>query len=68
MATVKIIELMGTSKISWEDAVKSAVKSAKKTLDNIVGVDVVGWTAKVGPDGELVEYHANCKVAFAVKD
>ena len=68
MATVKIIELMGTSKTSWEDAVKSAVKAATKTLDQVVGVDVVGWTAKVDPDGQLAEYHANCKVAFVVKD
>jgi flavin-binding protein dodecin len=68
MATVKVIELMGSSSASWEDAVKSAVKSASRTLKDVKGVDVIGWTAEIGPHGEIVEYHANCKVAFLVKE
>lgn len=66
MSTVKIIELSGASDESWEQAVKNAVKTAAKTLDDLIGVDVVGWTAKIGQDGELTEYHANVKVAFKV--
>ena len=68
MATVKVIEVMGASETSWEDAVKSAVKSATSSLDEVMGVDVKGWTAKIGPDGEISEYHANCKIAFVVKE
>ncbi len=66
MSTVKIIELSGASEESWEQAVKNAVKTAAKTLDDLICVDVVGWTAKINDDGELYEYHANVKVAFKV--
>ncbi len=68
MATVKIIEVMGSSETSWEEAVKGAVASATRTLSAVRGVDVVGWTAKIGPDGDIVEYHADCKIAFEVKE
>lgn len=66
MTVVKIIELVGTSEKSWEDAVKQAVKEAAKTVRNIVGVHVVGFTAKV-KDGEIAEYRANVKIAFVVE-
>ncbi len=66
MTVVKIIELVGTSDKSWEDAVRQAVKEAAKTVRNIVGVDVVGFTAKV-KDGEITEYRANIKIAFVVE-
>jgi flavin-binding protein dodecin len=68
MATVKVIEIMGASDVSWEDAVKNAVKSATRTISDVRGVDVVGWTAQIGSDGEITEYHANCKIAFVVRE
>ena len=66
MTVVKIIELVGTSEKSWEDAVRQAVKEAAKTVRNIVGVHVVGFTAKV-KDGEITEYRANVKIACVVE-
>ena len=66
MTVVKIIELVGTSEKSWEDAVRQDVKEAAKTVRNIVGVHVVGFTAKV-KDGEITEYRANVKIAFVVE-
>jgi len=66
MVTVKVIEVIGASAESWDDAVRNAVKSATSTLDNVTGVDVRGWTAKVNSDGDITEYHANVKIAFRV--
>jgi flavin-binding protein dodecin len=66
MATVKIIELIGTSPDSWQDAAKAAVKEASKTIRNIHGVDVTGQTAKI-ENGEIVEYRVNLKLAFEVE-
>lgn len=66
MATVKIIEVIGSSEHSWEDAVKNAVKSAAKTLRQLIGADVQSWTAKIGPDSRITEYHATVKIAFKV--
>ena len=66
MASVKIIEVIGSSDHSWEDAVKNAIKSAAKTLRQLVGADVQSWTAKIGPDSQITEYHATVKIAFKV--
>ncbi|NLN07973.1 MAG: dodecin domain-containing protein [Firmicutes bacterium] len=67
MTVVKVVELVGESKIGWEDAVKKAVADAAKTIDNITGVHVENLTANV-QDGDIVEYKANVKVAFGVLD
>ena len=67
MNTIKVIELIGTSKKSWEDATNNAVKEAQETLSGITGVEVVGQTARV-EKGAIVEFRANLKLAFKVKD
>lgn len=67
MTTVKIIELVGSSPHSWQDAVKAAIKDTSKTIRNLQGVDVLGNTAIV-KDGEIVEYRANLKLSFKVEE
>ncbi len=67
MAVAKIIELIGESGLGWEDAVKDAVGRASKTVDNISGVEVLNLTAQI-ENGEVVEYKANVKLAFGVRD
>ncbi|MHA1713682.1 MAG: dodecin family protein [Candidatus Ranarchaeia archaeon] len=66
MPVVKIIELVGESPKSWEDAASNAVIEATKTLEHVVGADVVGFTAKI-EDGKIVQYRANVKIAFRVE-
>ncbi len=66
MSTVKIIELVGSSEESWEDAVENALNDAAKTVNNIVGIDVVGHKAVV-ENNEIVRYKAQVKIAFKVK-
>lgn len=66
MSVAKIVELVGESNESFEDAVKNAVAEAAKTIDNITGVEVYNWTAHIN-DGAIVEYKANVKLAFGVK-
>ena len=68
MTTVaKVIELVGESRISWDDAVRNAVKEASKTLDGLTGVEVVNFTAGLD-GGEIVEYKVNLKLAFGVRN
>jgi flavin-binding protein dodecin len=66
MPIAKIIEVVASSPSGWEDAVKSAVKEASRTLRGISGVDVQDWTAKVEND-RIVAYKANVKIAFSVE-
>ncbi len=39
---VKVVELIGVSSSSFEDAVQQAVKRSSKTVKHNTGVDVVG--------------------------
>lgn len=61
---VKVVELVGESPDNWTDAVQAAVSEASKTIPNITGVEVYNLTANVR-DGQLVEYKANVKIAYA---
>jgi flavin-binding protein dodecin len=66
MSTVaKVIELVGESTVSWDDAVRNAVQEAGKTIDNLTGVEVQNMTANI-EHGEIVEYKVNVKLAFGV--
>lgn len=67
MTVAKVIELVGHSEVSWEDAVKNAVSDASKTVDNIRGVEVYNLTANI-ENGKISDYKANIKLAFAVND
>lgn len=66
MAVVKIIELVGSSPTSWEDAAANALKIAAKTVRGIKGVHVKRCTAKVEKD-KIVEYRTVVKIAFVVE-
>ncbi|MBX6349913.1 MAG: dodecin domain-containing protein [Clostridia bacterium] len=60
---VKVVELVGDSPSSWQEAVENAVREAAKSVPGITGVEVYNLTANVR-DGRLVEYKANVKVAY----
>ena len=63
MAVVKIIELVGSSTQSSDDAVQQALKEAQSTLRNIKAVDVVS----TGLRGEgLGEWRAHVRVSFLI--
>jgi flavin-binding protein dodecin len=64
VSIVKIIELVGSSSVSSDDAVRSAVAEAQKTLRNIKAVDVVSVGLR-GP--ELDEWRAHLRVAFLIE-
>ena len=64
MAVTKIIELVGSSTESSDDAVQQALAEAKKTLRNIKAVDVVS----TGLRGDsLDEWRAHVRIAFLVE-
>lgn len=66
MAVVKVIELVGTSPNSWEEATQNAVDKAAETLRSIVGADVVGQNVVI-EEGEIAEYRVDLKLAFVVE-
>lgn len=63
---VKVIEIIGVSDKSFEDAVSQAVEKASESISGITGVEVVNMNARVN-EGKVTQYRAACKLAFAVK-
>ena len=64
MSVVKIIEIVGTSPKSSDDAVQAGLAEARKTLRNIKAVDVVS----VGLRGEnLDEWRAHLRIGILVE-
>jgi flavin-binding protein dodecin len=66
MPVLKVIELVGTSPNSWEEATANAIEKAAETLRGIAGADVVGQNVVV-KGGDVVEYRVDVKVAFLVE-
>jgi flavin-binding protein dodecin len=67
MPVIKVVELVGYSDKSWEDAAQMAVKEAAKTIRHIKGVEVLNWTGDVNEQGEIVGYKSDVQVAFEVE-
>lgn len=61
----KVIELVGTSEVGWDDAAAEAVKAASRSIHGISGIEVTHMTAKV-ENGKIVAYKATVKIVFAV--
>jgi len=67
MAVAKIVELVGSSKKGWDDAIKETLKRSSTTIRNIKGLDIIGQKAIV-KDGKIEEYRVVLKVSFLVED
>lgn len=66
MAIVKVIEVIASSELSFEDAIKKAVKEVSKTVKNIDSVFVKDFKVHV-KDEEITTYGVICKVSFRVE-
>lgn len=66
MSVLKVIELVGTSPNSWEEATANAINKAAESLRGIAGADVVGQNVVV-KDSKVTEYRVDVKVAFIVE-
>ncbi len=62
-STYKIIELVGTSKKSWEDAAKNAVETAGKSLKELRIAEISELDMKI-ENNKVVAYRARVKVSF----
>ena len=59
----KIIELVGTSKKSWEDAAKNAVETASKSLKDLRIAEIVKLDMQIDK-GKVAAYRARVNVSF----
>jgi flavin-binding protein dodecin len=59
-----VTEIVGTSTRSWEDAVKSAVQTAAKSLRDLRVAEVGALDVTVGDDGKVKSFRAKVKLSF----
>jgi flavin-binding protein dodecin len=62
-STYKIIELVGTSDVSWEEAAKNAVEVASKSLRELRIAEVTKLDMRV-EKGKIVAYRARVNLSF----
>lgn len=67
MAVLKVIEILGNSTVSFEDAVQKVVSEVSKTVKDIKSVYVQDMQVTV-KDNKISEYRVNTKVSFGVLD
>ena len=64
-STYKIIELVGTSDKSWEEAARTAIETAGKTLKELRIAEVTKLDVTV-ENGTIKNYRARLNVSFKV--
>lgn len=67
MSVLKVIEVLGNSTVSFEDAVSNVIKEASKTVKNIKSVYVNEMQVTVN-NNQIKEYRVNTKVCFGIMD
>ncbi|MEA1949204.1 MAG: dodecin family protein [Thermodesulfobacteriota bacterium] len=63
VSTYKIIDLVGTSSSSWEDAAKNAIETASKTLKDLRVAEITKLDLKI-ENGKVTAYRARVNLSF----
>jgi len=65
--TYKLIEIVGVSSVSHEDAIKNAVSEASKSLKGLSWFEVIQMRGGI-KEGKVEEYQVILKVGFRLLD
>lgn len=63
----KIVELVGTSDVSWEKAAENAVLKASKTLRDLRIAEITKLDMTI-ENGKVISYRARVTLSFKYKD
>jgi flavin-binding protein dodecin len=66
-AVYKVIEVIGSSEKSWEDAARIAVERASKTLDDLRVAEVISQDIKI-EKGKITAFRTKLSLSFKYKD
>jgi len=66
-STYKIIDLVGSSTTSWEDAATNAIKRASKSLRDLRIAEVTKLDIKI-EDGKPAQFRTNMRISFKYQD
>jgi flavin-binding protein dodecin len=67
MSIAKVIEIKSSSKSGIEDAIRTGLSKAAKSLDNVSGAWVNGIKVSTDSKGKVTEWNVDLKVTFVLK-
>lgn len=67
MSVYKVIEIVGTSETSWEEAAKNAVERASDSLDDLRIAEVTAQDLRI-ENGTVMEYRTKVSLSFKFKE
>lgn len=67
MSVLKVIEVLGNSTVSFEDAIKNVVSEAAKSVKNIKSVYVKDMQVTVN-NNQVTQYRVTTKVCFSIME
>ena len=67
MSVLKVVEILGNSTVSFEDAIQNVVNEASKSIRDIKSVYVQEMQVTV-KNNQIGEYRVNTKVTFGVQE
>lgn len=67
MSVLKVIEILGNSTVSFEDAVQNIIDEAAKSVKEIRSVYLQDMQVTV-KDNKIAQYRVNAKVTFGIKN
>jgi dodecin len=66
MSVAKVIEIISSSKVSFDDAVKQGVARASETIAGVAGAWIKDQSVEV-TNGKVTAYRVTMKVTFVLK-
>lgn len=67
MSVAKVVELIGSSEQSFDDAIKNIISRANKTVRNLIGLEIISQKIKINPN-KTMEYRVKAKVLFIIEN
>lgn len=64
MSVYKVIDIIGTSTTSWQDAAVTAVKTAGTSVRDLRVAEVVQQDLDLGGEGDEITYRVKLRVSF----
>ena len=68
MSVAKVSEIIASSPISFDDAIKMGVARAHKTLKNLKSAWIENQQIKLDGNGQIMEYRVQLKITFILEE
>lgn len=63
----KVVEIVGSSKVSSDEAIRTAIETSSKTIRHISWFEVMGTTGHV-VDGKVAHFQVKVKIGFRIEE